>query len=317
MRAGPSDPEVHNRVYYRIWNDGSVTLQNAAVKVSYAAPGIGQTNWTPLGTAPVSATAPGGSFTGYFDWVVPDAFNAGTPHVCIKVEINPNGPDLNATNNDAQENVFEFETVHTSPWHARAQIITVTNPDQVADADIDMDVLELPTGWAVRMLPTHFLLKAGTSKKVDFVIYSGGPPTRPTTGYDAGFVAKTKLLARAYYGGKLPRQTILGGIEVRTRLTEGTKNTLVVTKISAGRASLSACLKSDFGPVRNAVLSIYYWNSNSSSTRYGTADLNGCTAISLTDLAAGLWNARSLYAGRGPNGSSASKSVKFDVPARN
>jgi hypothetical protein len=314
LRADPADPVIVNRIYYRIWNDGVVPLQNAKVIVSYTAPGIGQTNWTVLGTAPVSATASGASLSGYFDWIVPDDFNGGEPHACIKVDIQPNGPDLNAANNSAQENIFQFETIHSSPWHARSQTITVTNPDKTQDANIDMDALGLPNGWAIRMLPTHFVLKAGATEKVDFIIYPGGSPDEPSVGYDPGYIGRTKIFARAYYEGATPKQLTLGGVEAWTKLTEPTNGSLSVLKASSGGISLRACLKSNVGPVPSALVAVNYWSGKSSSSIYATTGNDGCASLSAPAILSGSWSARSFYAGQGIYGSSVSQRLTFKVP---
>lgn len=310
VRASTSDPTIVNRVYYRISNDGLSTAQNFRVNISYAAPGIGQTSWTLIGSKPIGAIQPGRNVSGYVDWVVPDGFANGEPHACLKVEIVADPSDLNASNNLAQENIFQFETVHNSPWHPRGRLLTVTNPSRIHPARVLLHISGLPNGWAVRLLPSGFPLAPGQSRVVDFILYPAGVPGSPPPDYPAGYLARVKVTAQfdMLIKGRNRTETV-GGVNAWLRLTEGTQTFL--SAASAG--NLRSCVKATTGSVSGARVGVQYWNRSTAKWTSGTTGGDGCVTTSLAGLAAGKWQAKSFYTGTGVYGSSRSLTQTFVV----
>jgi len=315
VRASPSDPQIGNRVYYRVTNRGMATAQNNTVRLFYAAPGIAQTSWTQVGgSQPLGAIAPGASTVGYFDgWVLPDGFANGEPHACVKIEITSDASDLDLGNNMAQENIFSIETIHASPWHPRGRLITVTNPSAKLPAHVIMHVKGLPPGWAVRVSPQGFALDPLKTQVVDFVLYPAGSPAHPAPFFDPGTLAKVSLSAQLDYA-TVP-SVVAGGVTAWLRLTEITSTTLAVT--SAGKsATLKACVTRTAGsqPVGNAAVGVLYWKGGTSAWAWGTTAATGCASID-TPAAGGLgaYTARAFYAGAGINGSSRSATVNYTL----
>jgi hypothetical protein len=311
VRSSTSDPEIVNRVYYRISNDGLSTAQNLMVNISYAAPGIGQTSWTLIGTKPVGAIPPGQSVTGFTNWIVPDGFANGEPHACVKVEILADPSDLNTSNNLAQENIFQFETVRNSPWHPRGRSLTVTNPSNAHHARVLLHISGLPAGWAVRLRPSSFALAPGKSQVVDFVLYPAGAPGSPPSDHPPGYLARVKVTAQfdMLIKGRLRTETG-GGVNAWLRLTEATKTSL---SASSG-ANLRTCVNSPAGgAVVGARVGIQYWKNADIKWAGGTTGVDGCVTASITGLSQGKWQAKSFYAGTGIYGSSRSLTQTFVV----
>jgi M6 family metalloprotease-like protein len=315
VRSSASDPAIVNRVYYRISNDGVSTAQNLRINISYTAPGIGQTSWILIGSKPIGAILPGQSVTGYTDWVVPDGFANGEPHACVKVEIIADSSDLNTSNNLAQENIFQFETVSSSPWKPRGIRFTVTNPSKDYDARVLLHLSGLPAGWAVRLLPDGFALAPGKSQVVEFVLYPAGGPGSPVPDYTAGYMAQVKVTAQfdLLINGQY-RTEVGGGISTRLRLTEGTQTSLSILRSYPGRANLRTCVKGLRGQtVSGARIGIQYWKGSTVKWASGTTDAKGCITTSINELSPGKWQAKSFYSGTGIYGSSRSPTRTFII----
>jgi hypothetical protein len=309
VRSQASSPEIVNRFYFRIHNDGFTDAKNVQIKGYYALPGMGQSAWTLVGQTTFGSIAPGGDVTSYFNWVVPD----GIPdaHACLKIEIQDDASDLNLANNLAQENVFEFETVQNSPWHARSQQLLVENPDTKRLAHVRVDVENLPDQWAVRIWPESFVLAPGASQQVDFTIYPGGPPAKPSDGYEAGYIAQTPVVAYATYENMEP--VVIGGVTARTRLTLPTKLTLDVIDAMTGGAVLGGCLSVDGMPLPNRSIGVQIANAKKADFLYANTDQRGCYQVTLSRLMPGAWQAEAFYEGMDAYGSSRSPLLHYTI----
>jgi hypothetical protein len=132
-----------NRVWAKITNKGDGAATNIHVKFKVNTPGgIGDSGqFIDLPDPPPFDLAP---------HEVKMIFTTWTPtvagHTCIKVEIDhvPGEADIN--NNFAQENVDDFYTGSSSPWHQVLIPLDVANP-LPETRRVDIEIAGLPQGW--------------------------------------------------------------------------------------------------------------------------------------------------------------------------
>ncbi len=317
IRLNTSLPEQKNRVHFRVVNLGSANAQNYSASAFFAAPGINQGSWQQIGNPkPIpNLSAYGGVFSDHFEWVLPDSFAGGLPHACIKIVITGPGADANDANQIAQENIFEYETIHESPWHPRGRVITVTNTSTSYGAYVGMQVFDLPVGWAVALEPRNFFLNPSQTKGVNFMISPAGPPELPASGYDAGYVARVKAWANITHivnGDSAASQT--GGVTAQIRLTEVTSTSLTVVSAGTGVAVLKTCTtRTGSVPVSGRRIGLQYWKGGTVKWSHATTPTSGCVVFNLESLASGVWSAKGFLSGGGVDGSSTSVTKTFAV----
>jgi hypothetical protein len=83
---------------------------------------------------------------------------------------------LNANNNQAQENVDDYNTTSSSPWHPIYQSVQISNPTNIHQV-ARLEVNSLPEGWKVWVSQRFIPLAPGETKVVSYVIDPGVAPT--------------------------------------------------------------------------------------------------------------------------------------------
>ena len=141
-----------NRFTARARCDGSVDAMN--VRVTYYAvtpPGVGDNgNWTPLETKVLPAITAGSNEVEFVNWVP----TVGV-HTCLKVFVEDQLGEVTFGNNQAQENVFEFEPAADSPPDPLVIPLAIRNPrDEPSIVLVRM--VGIPDGWTVH-LPHHWV----------------------------------------------------------------------------------------------------------------------------------------------------------------
>ena len=117
------------RLYARVSNSGNVAATNVQVSFYVTTPaGIGDSgNWLLLDRVRIPTIAANSTVrTDFVTWQPP----AGS-HTCIIVRIDHQTGELNANNNEAQENINDFDTTTNSPWslvESEVLVRTFSNP---------------------------------------------------------------------------------------------------------------------------------------------------------------------------------------------
>lgn len=134
-----------NRLYARVKNEGTQSLSNVKVSFFVTEPqGIGQqdTTWSLIDKVTIPNINGGASVNTPPVTFVPRA----SQHTCLRVVVEHQAGELNANNNEAFENISDFNTTSTSPWVPIASSLEVGNPtDQYKDVILEMH--GLPDGW--------------------------------------------------------------------------------------------------------------------------------------------------------------------------
>ncbi|MBN3496359.1 IPT/TIG domain-containing protein [Arthrobacter pascens] len=114
-----------NDFYCRIRNDGTDEATNVLVTFySVTPPGVGDNgSWAPIKTATVGSIASGSSFDSTTVWVP----QVGE-HTCLKVVATHQLGEVTGGNNQAQENIAEFDLSAGSPVHPLTLPVAVRNP---------------------------------------------------------------------------------------------------------------------------------------------------------------------------------------------
>ena len=164
-----------NRIYARIHNLGDVDVtQPVTVIWSIAVPQVaGGELKTELGrvTIPVDRST-GISVPAKSSVVTPPQkyvpSNSNEEHICVKAEIVSLPGELNGSlNNSAQENLTQWFTQASSPFSVVSIPLNVSNPYDDRDADILLNVPEIPQGWTVSVDDVSFRLVPGGTKQVE------------------------------------------------------------------------------------------------------------------------------------------------------
>lgn len=158
-----------NRVYARVFNDGNVAANNVYVKFYVSDPaGIGDTgNWAQIGSSVwVEQIAPGEHAIVKALWT-PSA----STHTCIIVTIECEG-ERNADNNEAHENIGDFDTTSTSPWKPVSSEVQVSNPTKIYQ-NLRLEISRLPAGWTGWVSQRFVPLAPGETKRVQYRIDPG------------------------------------------------------------------------------------------------------------------------------------------------
>lgn len=135
----------NNHLYARVTNTGNSVMNN--VQVSFFVsdpPGIGQedANWALIERKTIGTVKGGQSVVTPKVNFVPKT----SAHTCIRVVIDYQPGELNANNNMAHENIFDFNTTAASPWKPVESTLLVVNPfDKYKD--IIMEMRGLPKDW--------------------------------------------------------------------------------------------------------------------------------------------------------------------------
>lgn len=138
-------PEVGeaNRFYARIHNDGSDDASNVPVTFyTVEPPGVGDNgNWAPISSTSLPTVAAGGFQDARTIWVP-----LVGRHTCLKVFIGEQLGEVSYANNNAQENVSQFEAPSSSRPDAVTTTLAVRNPRN-EDTTILLSLDGVPDGW--------------------------------------------------------------------------------------------------------------------------------------------------------------------------
>ncbi len=170
----PRPMEV-NRFYVRVRNDGTATANS--VKVTHYAitpPGVGDNgNWTPLSSYTIASIPNNGSSENFVNWVP----TVGE-HTCLKVAVHQQLGEVSGGNNQAQENVFNFQPAASSIAEPVKLTVAVRNPlDERALVLIALE--NVPQGYYVYFPHRWLWLDALGEKRLDLLIIPLFDPQKP------------------------------------------------------------------------------------------------------------------------------------------
>jgi M6 family metalloprotease-like protein len=134
-----------NRVWARVHNTGSTDAANVRVNFYVNTPqGIGDAgNWSLLDRVDIPLLAAGTSELVRVNW---RPQSAAATHTCLQVRIDHQPDELNANNNEAKENVTDFNTSSASPWRQITSSVEVANPTD-RHQQVRMEMTGLPPNW--------------------------------------------------------------------------------------------------------------------------------------------------------------------------
>ncbi len=161
----PQEDEI-NHFYARIHNQGADQANNVKVTFySVEPPGVGDNgNWGPLETVPIASINANSHEDVNVNW---------TPivgrHTCLKVYIQQQLGEVLGNNNEAQENVFNFEAPASSRPDAVVMSVAVRNPLDRKTL-VFMETNGIPEGYIVQFPHRWLWLKAKQEKVFDLTI---------------------------------------------------------------------------------------------------------------------------------------------------
>lgn len=159
-------PKEINRFYTRIHNEGADRADNVMVTFySVEPPGVGDNgNWAPLDTVTIASIDANNYKDVNVNW---------TPlvdrHTCLKVCIQQQLGEVKGNNNQAQENVFDFEAPASSRPDAVVMPVAVRNPLNNRTL-VYMEVGGIPKGYVVQFPHRWLWLNPKQERTFDFTI---------------------------------------------------------------------------------------------------------------------------------------------------
>lgn len=302
------EPEAENRVHFRIRNYGLAEAKNVQVNVYAAFPGAGDASsrWNLLGRAYLPSVPSQGFVESFVNWT-PPAEHGG--HACLKVEIEPLPNELEALNNLAQENVFEFESTRNSPWKSQNQTLFIHNPFDDRELLVAMDVRNLPTEWAVMLYPETFTLAPDGSQEVTFELHPSGFASQPSTSHEEGQIFNVGVVAHAWTSDQ--DHLVLGGVSAMTQLKHRVTVDLELVDPSSTSATLGGCLS---WSIPDATVALRITDPKGNVTIDHTiSDAMGCFYYTMKG-SSGAWSVAALYDGVGIYSSARSEPLVVKFP---
>jgi M6 family metalloprotease-like protein len=159
-------PMEINRFEARIRNDGTADAEDVLV-THYAVepPGVGDNgNWSPLITYSVPNVPAAGTTVGRANWVP-----VVGEHTCLKVAISQQLGEVTGGNNQAQENVFEFEPAASSVPEPVSMTVAVRNPLEER-ALVKIALEGVPDGYYVYFPHRWLWLDGLAERKLDLLV---------------------------------------------------------------------------------------------------------------------------------------------------
>lgn len=165
--------EHANTIFARVRNQGVQDINDVDVTFYVnTPPGIGDDgNWTPFDTVNVASVPAGGNVVVESkDW-----FPAVGEHTCLRVIIEHKNGEVTFENNEAQENIFDFDTAASSPYEPIEFDVNVRNPYTIP-VSADMRVRGVPQDWFVALDKATLLLRPGQVEPVHVLIWTDRVP---------------------------------------------------------------------------------------------------------------------------------------------
>jgi Ca2+-binding RTX toxin-like protein len=279
---------VANQIFARITNEGNVAANNVRVSYYVTTPaGIGDTgNWTLLDRVTIPSIAAGATIVSpSVVWQPP----AGS-HTCIIVRIDHQPGELNANNNEAQENINDFDTTSNSPWTHITSEVTVANPMPIPRI-IRLEVSDLPAGWTATVSDRFVELGPGETTVVHYTIDPGDDT-------NAGRCLVDLSVAGWILEGEL--ESLLGGVTAAVHLIHPSQvgvewfdeneyprepNREDPFKPSVERMGARVVIVSN-GDLEGIPVTIEVMDANGAtrSTASGTTDVNGTVTLTMDML---------------------------------
>ena len=204
-----------NRVYARVFNNGHLLASNVQVSFYVADPAaIGSpASWTTIpGPAVVPWIAPGEYSTVRVEWTP-----SSSSHACIIASIEVQPGEMNPDNNEAQENVTDFDTTSASPWKSVSPKLQVSNPTGTYQ-NVRLQMDNLPSGWTGWVSERLVPLAPGETKSVQYRIDPGQGGTM-----EIGSRADINIVGWVFVGD---REVPLGGITSAVHLVQKSEVTI-------------------------------------------------------------------------------------------
>jgi hypothetical protein len=160
-----------NRLYARVSNKGNKDINNVNVSFYVTDPqGIGQkdTAWALIDRVMIAKVE------GEKSVVTPPVIfePKASEHTCIRVKIDYQPEELNANNNEAFENIADFNTTSASPWRPIEAELQVGNPTDRYQ-DVVMEMFGLPKDWKGWVSDRVIDLAPGESKTITYRVDPG------------------------------------------------------------------------------------------------------------------------------------------------
>lgn len=164
-----------NRFYARIRNEGDGPAND--VKVTHYAispPGVGDNgSWSPISTYTIPAIPGDGVSENFVNWVP-----LVGEHTCLKVAISQQLGEVTGSNNQAQENVFNFQPPAGSIAEPVVLTVAVRNPlEEKAMVKVSLD--NVPRGYFVYFPHRWLWLDALGERKLDLLVIPLFDPAKP------------------------------------------------------------------------------------------------------------------------------------------
>ncbi len=271
-----------NRVWAKITNAGQGAATGVKVHFKVATPGgFGDTGqYDPLPDPAPIDLAPGETKYVFTTW---------TPtvdkHTCIKVEIERIPGEADIYNNQGQENITDFYSGSSSPWHAVPIPITVANPFDTQKR-IDIRTEGLPDGWKADV--DHMWVSVGSKQRKIVNLTVTPKPDAPqcttVTLNTYGVVLLDDYIQP--YGGITPVIHLANPITLRTTLHEGRKQ---------GTSTFAGCTAP---PKPNTEIALILKDPVGHDTVVFTkTDANGCFDQIVNVPPTGAWSVRPYFKG--------------------
>lgn len=162
-----------NTIFARIHNQGVQDIDDVDVTFYVnTPPGVGDDgNWAPFDTVNVPLVPAG-------DEVIVQSKSwspAVGEHTCLRVIVEHKNGEVTFDNNEAQENIFDFDTGASSPYTAIEFDVNVRNPYTIP-VSVDMRVRGVPEDWFVALDKATLLLRPGMVEPVHVLIWTDRVP---------------------------------------------------------------------------------------------------------------------------------------------
>ncbi|MGH9462740.1 MAG: CARDB domain-containing protein, partial [Vicinamibacteria bacterium] len=167
--------EHWNRLYARVHNFGVVPASDVQVTFYVnSPPAIGDRGtWVPHAVRTIPAIAAGSSEAVYANW-----FPRVGEHTCLKVAVETQIGETDVDDNEAQENVFDFDTSGASPHAPIDLTVSVQNPLSTWTL-IHLHPQGIPVGWEATVEHGWIWLPPLGERKMHVVLFTDLGRTSP------------------------------------------------------------------------------------------------------------------------------------------